>query len=483
MKKKIIIGLSIFSLIFLLAGIYIITTIETATAKLDNLIILHQVEILREHLLINIKRVQSDLNLKNTRYARSIDTVILNVRNMENMADKCFECHHSGDVLERLSDIRNDIDKYKGALSRVFTIRANISRLEAEEDNAFRTGENLILKVNNMISVASINLEKKTQSALGNIADTKTILYILLAAGPLLAAVIAFIFMRGFTGQVNVLLEATRSLEKGNLDYRIEGLRDEFGEVAASFNKMAASLKEQMYKMQRAEQMVVLGELAAGLAHEIKNPLTGIKLSIEILAEKIFTSEEDKVFMLKIINEIKRIDSLIKSLLKFARPPKPNLMDSDVNDILNETVTFSLKHPSLSSETSTSINVLKHFDNSLPEIMADPMQLQQVFLNLLLNAIDTMKDGGTLFVKTSYDAGKNAVQIEISDTGKGIDEKVIDKIFQPFFTTKPKGTGLGLAITKRLIEQHGGDISAENNPGGGATFKISLPVKKEEKNL
>ena len=115
--------------------------------------------------------------------------------------------------------------------------------------------------------------------------------------------------------------------------------------------------------------------------------------------------------------------------------------------------------------------------------MADPMQLQQVFLNLLLNAIDTMQDGGTLFVKTSYDAGENAVQIEISDTGKGIDEKVIAKIFQPFFTTKPKGTGLGLAITKRLIEQHGGDISAENNPGGGATFKIRLPVKKEVEKL
>ena len=483
MKKKIIIGLSIFSLIFLLAGIYIITTIETATAKLDNLITLHQVEILREHLLINIKRVQSDLNLKSTRFARSIDTVILNVRNMEKMADKCFECHHSEDVLERLSELRNDIDKYKDALSRVFTIRANTGRLKAEEDSAFRTGENLITKVNNMISIASSKLEKKTQSALGNIADTKTVLYILLAIGPPLAAGIAFIFMRGFTRQVNVLLEATRSLKEGNLDYRIEGLKDEFEEVAASFNNMAASLKEQMYKMQRTEQMVVLGELAAGLAHEIKNPLTGIKLSMEVLSEKTFTSEEDREFILKIIDEIKRIDSLIKSLLKFARPPKPNFAVSDLNEILNDTVTFSLKHPSLSSKTSTSINVLKHFDKSLPELMADPMQLQQVFLNLLLNAIDTMQDGGTLFVKTSYDAGENAVQIEISDTGKGIDEKVIAKICQPFFTTKPKGTGLGLAITKRLIEQHGGDISAENNPGGGATFKIRLPVKKEVEKL
>ena len=117
MKKKIIIGLSIFSLTFLLGGIYIISTIETATSKIYNLIILHQVEILREHLLINIKRVQSDLTLKNTRHARSIDTFISNVRNMEHMAEKCFDCHHSEDVQKRLDDLDYELEKYKHTFS------------------------------------------------------------------------------------------------------------------------------------------------------------------------------------------------------------------------------------------------------------------------------------------------------------------------------------------------------------------------------
>ncbi len=481
MKKKILIGLSIFSLFFLLGGIYIITTIETVTSRLDNLIMLHQVEILREHLLIQIKSVQTDLSLKNTRYERSINTIIAHVRDMENTANTCFKCHHPENVLNRLKDLRDGVEKYKDAVNRTLVIRANVSRLEAETDSAFKMGEELITKVDNMIAITTIKLEDKTHAALREIADTKIILYILVALGPLSTAGLAFIFIKGFTKPVSALLDATRKLKGGNLDYRIEDLKDEFGEVAASFNEMAGSLKEQMLKMQRTEQMVVLGELAAGLAHEIKNPLAGIKISVEVLSKELTIPEEDRAVILKVIDEIKRIELLIKNLLNFAKPSKPQLTVIDMNDLLDKTIAFSLKHPSLSSNTSTKINVSKDFDKNLPEVMADPVQLQQAFLNLLLNAIDSMQDGGTLAVKTSYAAEVNAIQIDISDTGRGIDEKVRDKIFQPFFTTKSKGTGLGLAITKRLIEQHGGDIYVENKPNRGTIFHISLPVERVEK--
>ncbi len=254
MKKKIIIGLSIFSLVFLLGGIYIITTIESSTSTLDNLIKLHQVEILREQLLIQIKRVQSDLNLQNTRFARSIDTVIINVENMESMSDTCFECHHSADMTNRLKDLRTEVKKYKYLLSRVFTISANTSRLEEEEDNAFEIGEQLITKVNNMISMASIKLESKTQASLREIANTKTLLYMLIAIIPLLAAVLGFIYIRGFTEPVNVLLKATRRLESGDLDYKIDGLKDEYGEVAISFNDMSSSLKQYMHTIEESEK-------------------------------------------------------------------------------------------------------------------------------------------------------------------------------------------------------------------------------------
>jgi len=479
MKKKIIIGLSIFALFFLVAGTYIILTIETVTSRLDKLITLHQVEILREHLLIQIKRVQADLNLRNTRYARSMDTVVLHFKNMEKVTNTCFDCHHSEEVLRELNDLRNQVHQYRDALSRVLTIRANVKRLEVEEDSAYRIGEELKSKVDNMISTANLKLDEKTESALKEIADTKMMLYILVALGPISTAGLAIIFIKGFTNPINALLSATKRLKEGNLNYKIEGLKDEFGEVASSFNEMAASLKEQMQKMQRTEQMVVLGELAAGLAHEIKNPLAGIKVSMEVLSEGSNIKEEDRAIVSKGIDEIRRIELLIKNLLNFAKPPQPQFTAVDINDLLDKTITFSFKHPSLLSNIATGINIVRDFGKSLPEVMADPMQLQQIFLNLLLNAVDAMPNGGTLTVKTAYHKEIDSIGIDISDTGKGINERLRDKIFKPFFTTKPKGTGLGLAITKRLIEQHGGDICAVNNPGGGAIFCISLPVKEE----
>ncbi|MDP3298136.1 MAG: ATP-binding protein [Thermodesulfovibrionia bacterium] len=233
--------------------------------------------------------------------------------------------------------------------------------------------------------------------------------------------------------------------------------------------------------LQRAEHLKMLGELVIGLAQEIRNPLAGIQLSVETLSKEVFTSEEDREIILKIINEIKRIDLLLKNLLDFARPSKPQLTPINMNDILDKTIAFSLRHPSFSSNTVTAINVLKNFDKNLPEVIADPIQLQQAFMNMILNAIDAMQDGGTLTVKTSYDAELNVIQIAISDTGKGIDEKVRDRIFQPFFTTKARHRGMGLAITKRLIEEHGGDICVESSPGKGTTFIALFPIKQVRK--
>lgn len=481
MKKKIIIGLSIISLVFLLGGVYIITTIETTISRLDRLITLHQAEILREHLLIQIERVQSDLGLKGTPYARSHDTIMTNIRNMSKAADICSNCHHSGNILERLTDLKNHIEDYKNSLTKVFTV-TNASRLEAEKDNAFRIGAGLSAKVGNMVTITSSKLEAETQSALIEIAHKKTLLFIFIAIGPFLAAGLAFILIRGLTKPVNTLLNATRRLKEGNLDYRIEGLKDEFGEVAASFNEMASAMKKQILNMQRTEQMKMVGELAAGLAHELKNPLAGIKASMEVLAEESTLAEEDRATLLKAIAEIRRIELLMKNLLNFARPPKPQFMAADVNKILDTVIkmlNFSLKPSSSTPEPSKPIDILKDFDKHLPVIMADPMQLQQVALNLLLNAVDAMPDGGTIGVKTSHNSLTHSIQIEVSDTGKGIDKEVIDKIFQPFFTTKAKGTGLGLSITKRLVEEYGGNITVESNSGRGATFRITLPVKQE----
>ncbi|NIR13202.1 MAG: histidine kinase, partial [Desulfobacterales bacterium] len=152
------------------------------------------------------------------------------------------------------------------------------------------------------------------------------------------------------------------------------------------------------------------------MVHEIKNPLAGIKGSVEVLADEASIPDEDRAIVAQAVEEIKRIELLLKSLLNFAKPPKPQLALTDVNDILDKTIAFALRHPTVLSNSSKAINVFKDFDPELPPTMADPMQMQQVFLNLLLNAVEAMPDGGILATKTSYDTKLGSIQITISDT-------------------------------------------------------------------
>jgi signal transduction histidine kinase len=478
MKKKIILGLGVYTALFLLGGVYIIYKIQTATANLDRLITLHQVEILREHYLIQVKRVQSDLTLKDTSHERTFDTVLRNIVNMGNIIDTCFDCHHSEQGTEQLKSLRRQTNAYKEVLSRVLTIRANATRLKAEEDAAFQVGEDLIDKVREMIAMTSTKLAENTQRAMTDIARTKYILFGLVAIGPLMSAFLGYIFLTGMTRPVNVLLESTRKLKGGNLDHRVEGLKDEFGELAASFNEMSASLKEQMLKMQRTEQMVIVGELAAGLAHEIKNPLAGIKVAIQVLSEEASLSEEDRGVIRKVAKEVVRLEALMRNFLNFAKPSKPQLADLNVNSLINSVLAFYVKSRPVSADYPNGVRITKDLQ-PVPNTMADPMQLQQIFLNLVLNAVDAMPNGGTIDVRTHFDEGPGNIWVEISDTGKGIKKENIDKIFQPFFTTKAKGTGLGLAISKQLVEQHGGAIMVDDNPAGGTIFRIQLPLQSQ----
>jgi signal transduction histidine kinase len=362
----------------------------------------------------------------------------------------------------------------------VYTIRSNTERRREEEETAVNLGMDLVTEVNGITAMTSKKLEERTRAAFQEIAKTKKILYLILACVPVLAISLSIVFIRGFTSPLSDILAATRKLKAGNLNYRIPDLPDEFGEVAASFNAMAASLKEDFLKMQWAEQLIVLGEMAGGLAHEIKNPLAGIKASMEVLSGDQSVSSENRMVLVKVIEQIRKIEVLLKSLLNFARPPKPQFLLVDLNSVIDSTVGLAERHPALSSRDGNQVVIMKDFDSRLPDIMADPLQLQQVFLNLLLNSADAMLEGGTITIQTSLAAEGKSVSIKMIDTGHGIEEAAIEKIFQPFFTTKAHGTGLGLAITKGLIEQHAGDIRVENNPDRGVSFTITLPVKQGE---
>jgi PAS domain S-box-containing protein len=726
MKKRLAIFLSIVLFLLLAEGICIITVMESTSSRLQRLIKLHQVEIMRKHLLIQIHKVKSDFLLMDGVFASPHEVVATNVSNLQTVFTSCADCHHRPVVQERIDRLLNEIDAVRGNLQQFLTTRAMEQRSMVREI-AYQLLEHLEIQVNNMIHTASAKLSTESNDAMEDINQTKKILYVIVVLTPFMAGILLIFFIRSIAQPVEVLHDAARKLNSGELDYPIEGLDHEFGEVAASFNQMSDSLKEKIilleesekrYRMlfdkagdaifileaegnqlgkitaanqtaaemygytreemlqlniadldtpgadrhtyewirhilagqwaeekidhrrkdgsvfpveiraglievenhnyilafdrdmtahrqmedklrkseqewfdtfnaitdiitlhdtnfnilkantaarevldlpslmdvqakcyhsyhgrqappdscsscqslksgkpgsfdvyephlgkameirsiprfnaegqmigalhiskdiserkrmeenlQRAHQMKLVGEWATALAHEIKNPLAGIKVSVEVLAEEL-EAEEDRAVVKKAIQEIGRIKMLLKSLLNFAKPPKPQLSVTDINALLEKSLDFSLKRPKHGSTGSAKIGCMKNLDPELSLVCVDPMQFQQIFLNLILNALEAMPKGGQIHVATRQHPNERSISVEISDSGKGIERNDLDKIFQPFFTTKKKGTGLGLAISKRLVEQHDGQITVISEPGQGTTFSITLPIKE-----
>jgi len=475
MKKRFVLGLAVFTSVFVLGGIYLIITIEKTTSTLNNLIELHQVEIMREQLLMNARKIQSGLAIKHTHSEEPMDSLVVNMAQMENQASRCMECHHADTITRELGDLKGQIQVYKGAFNRFLTVRSDQVRMEEEVNTALKEGSKLVNLLHDMTCLTHDRLEKRTQTTLAKISDMKTLIFIVIVLGPIIAIGLAIVFTQGLARPLSVLLRATRQLKNGNLSFRVQGLTDEFGEMATAFNEMAAALHEQVHNMQRAEQMTMVGEMAVGLVHEIKNPLAGIKGAMQVFQEVADITAEERAILSRAIDEVQRVESLMKSLLNFAKPPKPQFLLVNINDVLEETVNASIPHSSLAPDSPKTIRIVKHFDPHLPITMVDPMEMQQVFLNVLMNAVQAMPSGGTVTATTFENAAAKEIHIEIADTGMGINDEISDKIFKPFFTTKNKGTGLGLAISKQFIEMHGGTISAEKNPAGGATFRIILP--------
>jgi two-component system NtrC family sensor kinase len=233
--------------------------------------------------------------------------------------------------------------------------------------------------------------------------------------------------------------------------------------------------------LQSSENLKKVGDLATMLTHELKNSLAGVEAGIEVLLSELVISDDHRSILLRMSQEIRQIELLMKDFLNFARPPIPQFSPVDINKILDNALAISLENLYYRPEKKETIKISKKWDTALPKAMVDPSQLQQVFVNLFINSVNTMPDGGSLTVETSYDPARNSIEVSISDTGTRIHGENIDKIFEPFFTTKAHGTGLGLAISKRLIEQNNGFISVYNNPEGGAIFKISLSLNIPKK--
>ena len=247
--------------------------------------------------------------------------------------------------------------------------------------------------------------------------------------------------------------------------------------IAIENAKLYEDLKQSKSYMRRADRLASLGTLTAGLAHEIRNPLVTIKTFIQLLPERLEDEEFRKHFLNIASSEVDRISSLITELLDFARPSDPKLEFEDINSILDGMILLA------STETKKKqINIIKNYTSNLPPIKIDREQMKQVFLNILLNSIEATPERGGITVNTRSfvkPGGEPYIQIEFTDTGRGIPAEHLEDIFNPFFTTKDKGSGLGLSISHQIIQDHSGYIDVESELNKGTSFFINLPFDQE----
>ncbi|AJF05571.1 cache domain-containing protein [Geoalkalibacter subterraneus] len=298
----------------------------------------------------------------------------------------------------------------------------------------------------------------------------------------LTAVFLVFLAAQVLTTPITRMMDAIRQVRKGRLDVRMKvDSRDELGELAEAFNRMAERLKsnqEMEASLAQQGKMASLGVLSSGVAHEINNPL-GVILGYAAYLEGKLDQDDPKFkYVHEIKRESKRCKKIVQDLLNYARTPRPDLRETDLNDLLGQIVDFAANHTDMHN-----VKVRKDFAGHLKPVRIDGDQIRQVAINLILNAGAAMPDGGQLTVSTRR-AGDEWVELVFADTGSGIPAEYLEKIFEPFFTTRPKGTGLGLAITRQIIELHHGEIRIDSTPGQGTTVVIRLPavtgVEQEE---
>ncbi len=310
------------------------------------------------------------------------------------------------------------------------------------------------------------NRISQTLNRVRNVIAVTTVIVILFGS------VLSCFFSRFITKPLNRLVDFTRRLSRGEFGGKVNiTSRDEVGELAETFNILSQELKlyreniEKSYKqMLRTEKLTALGRLSAGLAHELRNPLTSIKVLFQAFKDSSGLTKED---MDVVLSEVNQMDEILTRFLRFAKGDEFNLSEVDINAIIKQLMhltRFQIKDQSIRPVLELS---------ELPLVRADRAMIEQALLNLVINAIEAMPHGGTLTFSSKAD--NDRVVISVKDTGRGITEGIKEKVFDPFFTTKNDGTGLGLSIVYNIIRLHSGDISFSSN-GNETTFNIELPV-------
>jgi signal transduction histidine kinase len=372
-----------------------------------------------------------------------------------------------------------DLDELKTHLMRysdiVEEIRKDSSRDRELPDKLRAAGKGL-----REFSDTVTHLERKRVNDI--ILSSRNVMMYSFAAVLLLVVVGSHFVSQKIIRSLRKIETLTKSISAGNF-HTIEGeiLNDELGSVMQAVNSMSEELKNREEEILQSRKLASLGILMAGVAHEVTNPLNNISMiaqTYQELYEKL--SQENRIdFMKKVDEETERIRKIVKNLLDFSKPKEPDLRETDMNAVIRKTLTLVQNMLDVSN-----IEVKMNLNESLPHVLIDEHQIQQVLVNLVTNAVQAMPHGGTIHLSSRPGSSDHSVETTVMDNGKGISAEHLSHIFDPFFTTKgDTGTGLGLSVSYGIVKNHKGDIRVESKVGTGSTFTVELPSYKREEQL
>lgn len=513
MKRKIIVALSLIFTLFTIGTAATIYSLTTTTANLRSLITLHEIEDIRLALNMRVQRVLTYIQASREDFDKNIPRVIHNTRLMDKAIKHCHDCHHEPKVQRELDASSRLSKKFQERLSYIMTTEQDNPWRRENQKQAYAIGSTIQKQVQQMVNRAASTIHKRTDAAMARIALSYKVLFSTLALALCLAFFVARHLLRSITRPIEALLTATRHLTAGELGYQTEAEGpEEFQDLFQTFNEMSASLAQKEKKNQsltaelrqnvealqktqtqlvQAGKMAALGTLAGGIAHDFNNILCGILSNVNLLQRAKDLSPQEQNVLETIEKAGNRASDLVHQLLTFARQNVEKVLPVSLNIHINNVI--RLLRSGLPGQISLSLDL----DRNLPVIQGDPARLEQVILNLCVNARDAMPKGGELKIETRAveldDAfctnhpeakkGPYAV-LRVADTGMGMEEEVLSRLFEPFYTTKPfgHGAGLGLAMVHGIVESHHGFCLVESTVGKGSSFTVYLPIAEPQGN-